>query len=146
MVTALIMQQPPYIRYLSYHQQGTLNILFDMAVSLTWRYATTPIFPDIRVMGGRPVTRTTNPPPSSTIQPVPAVSALPLIVHPLEPVPIIVKNTLCRIHHLLQHTSIQRCHPGTHIFPHPLTHTPAVSASTAVPDSAAAPCIQDTGV
>ncbi|MEA3324761.1 MAG: hypothetical protein U9Q37_06445, partial [Euryarchaeota archaeon] len=50
MVTALMIHQPPYIRYLSYHQHGTLNILFDMAVNLTWRYATTLIFPDIRAM------------------------------------------------------------------------------------------------
>jgi len=44
------------------------------------------------------------------------ISAFPLIIHPLEPVPIIPKNTLRHIHHLRQHTSIQRCHPRTHIF------------------------------
>jgi hypothetical protein len=81
------------------------------------------------------VTRTTNLlAHSPTIQPIPAVPALPLIIHPVEPVPIIVKDALRHIHHLRQHNT--RHHP---------VHTPAVSALTAVPDSASAPCIQDAG-
>ena len=45
---------------------------------------------------------------SPTIQPIPAVPALPLIIRPLEPVPIIVKNALCRIHHLRQRRKLRR--------------------------------------
>ena len=45
---------------------------------------------------------------SPAIQPIPAVPALPLVIRPLEPVLVVVKNALCRIHHLRQHRKLRR--------------------------------------